>query len=85
MDKWLCKTATSVCSGPLLKRALNRSTVCGVSEISGTRTMAPLPFCNACGDGLQINLRLAAAGHAVKKKNRLGFLRAAAGRRFGAR
>ena len=42
-----CKTATSVCNCPELKRALNRSTVCGVSEISGTSTMAPLPCSSA--------------------------------------
>ena len=41
-------TATSVRNGPELKRALNRSTVCGVREISGTRTMAPLPCSSVC-------------------------------------
>ena len=43
-----CSTATSVCNFPELNRALNRSTVCGVREISGTSTMAPLPCSSAC-------------------------------------
>ena len=46
-DKWLCNTATSVCCGPELNRALKRSTVCGVSEISGTSTIAPWPCSSA--------------------------------------
>ena len=37
-----------VLSGLVLNRALKRSTVCGVSEISGTKTIAPLPCSNAC-------------------------------------
>ena len=40
-------TATSVRSGPLENLALNRSTVCGVREISGTRTMPPRPCSRA--------------------------------------
>jgi hypothetical protein len=43
-----CSTATSVCNFPELNRALKRSTVCGVSAISGTSTMAPLPCSSAC-------------------------------------
>ena len=39
--RWLCKTATVSCVSA--KRLLNRSTVCGVSEISGTSTMAVFP------------------------------------------
>ena len=47
--------------------ALNRSTVCGVSEISGTSTNAPRPAIARHGDRLQVNLRLAAARHAVEE------------------
>ncbi len=41
-DRWLCSTATV---SP--KRPRNRSIACGVSEISGTRAMAPWPASSA--------------------------------------
>ena len=52
---------------PVANRALNRSTVCGVSEISGTSTIAPSP-CDSAYDRLQIHLRLAAARDAVQEE-----------------
>ena len=54
------------------KRALKRSTVCGVREISGTSTMAPLALRQRVGDGLQVDLGLAAAGDAVEQEGGAG-------------
>ena len=68
-ERWLCSTATKrLKCRPELKRALNRSTVCGVSEISGTSTMAPLPALQRARDRLEVNLRLARARDAVEQE-----------------
>ena len=42
--------------------------VCGVSAISGTRTIAPLPRSSAARGRLQVDLGLAGAGHAVEQE-----------------
>ena len=66
--RWLCKTATSP------KRWRNRSTVCGVRLISGTKHNRLTPVGDDLGDGLDVDLGLAAAGHAVDE-DRLVLLR----------
>ena len=60
-------------SGCAAKRLLKRSTVCGVSEISGTSTIAVLPARERGADRLQINFGFAAAGHAVEQDRRMRF------------
>ena len=47
------------------KRSPKRRTVCGVSEISGTSTIARLPSENGVVERGQVDLRLAAAGDPV--------------------
>ena len=61
-----CRIATRVAE------ALPRSApaVCGVSAISGTSTIAERPRSSARGDRAQVDLGLAAAGHAVQQQRR---------------
>ena len=61
-----CRTATR---SP--NRARNRAASCGVSEISGTSTSARLPARERRGDRAQVDLGLAAAGHAVQQERRV--------------
>jgi len=61
-----CNTATRVCNLPELKRALNRSTVCGVSEISG-RARWRLCLFQRMSDGLQINFRFSRPRNAWRR------------------
>ena len=49
---------------------MNRRTVCGVSAISGTRTIALLAALHHFADALKIDFSLAAAGHAQKQIDR---------------
>ena len=60
-----CRTATV---SP--KRSAKRETICGVSAISGTSTIAPRPCGERRGRGLQVDLRLARAGDAVQQQPR---------------
>ena len=62
-DRPLWRTAM-----PQLKRRLKRFTSCGVRAISGTSTRAVLPLAEDVGDRLQVDLGLAAAGHAMEKE-----------------
>ena len=57
------------------KRAAKRATSCGVSEISGTSTSACSPRATTCGDRAQVDLGLAAAGHAVQHERRIAPVR----------
>ena len=61
------------------KRAWKRPTICGVSAISGTSTIAPRPRVERRGRGPQVDLGLARAGDAVQQEGR-----SAAGRPGGA-
>ena len=62
--RWLCSTATWA------KRRRNRRIVCGVRLISGTSTIASRPRATTCSIALRVDLRLAAAGHAVDQERR---------------
>ena len=46
----------------------NRASSCGVSPISGTRDQGAAAFCQAAVDELQVDCRLACAGHAVEQR-----------------
>ena len=52
------------------KRAWKRPSVCGVSAISGTSTIAPVAALERGGAGLEVDLRLAAAGRAGEQQVR---------------
>ena len=58
-----CRTATV---SP--KRSTKRETICGVSAISGTSTIAPRPCASAAAAALQVDLGLARAGDAVQQQ-----------------